>query len=426
MIGPALADLNDVNFTDLVESSFPLGTPTWTYSQGVLTLSYPFNSTLQDQAGSITINPSMNSKFFASSPTTIAFTMVPTNNLPAVYYQNETYQEVKKMDYAFKGSVYASYGVLTIGLFVDKVVGVELFGVLQFAYISVSNLNYVQPLLSPLMNFSMVNGYNPQIVSSDPSKLPNRIRSIGYTVDFLNNINAMLGMFLAWIFLSGTLYLIGSFVEKLRERLQSAAKHMLKQYLLTMIVFNSFNVAYSLGLQLKYNMGDSSVLNLVACSLALATFVAIILAMYLTDAKEYGEFLSHYRNNLMSKSYFPITIIYRFLLGASSAGLNEYEEMTVVNLFIGVIFTVYLWANLPYRKGYHNYRALVIQITFLVVLSVTMYYRSMKSNASPDAVFHVLTPALLEVIMIFCCIGLSMGCLAYEIYLKASECVSKK
>jgi hypothetical protein len=61
----------------------------------------------------------------------------------------------------------------------DKVIGVELFGVLQLAYLSTSDLNSVQPLLSPLMNMSIVNGYNADFTTS-VGLLPNRVREIGY------------------------------------------------------------------------------------------------------------------------------------------------------------------------------------------------------------------------------------------------------
>jgi hypothetical protein len=89
--------------------------------------------------------------------------MNPTNNLPAVYYNNTIYQNTKQISIAFQASAYISYAILGIGLICDKIVGVELFGVLQLAYLSMSNLKYVQPLLPPLMNMLLVNGYNPTV-----------------------------------------------------------------------------------------------------------------------------------------------------------------------------------------------------------------------------------------------------------------------
>jgi hypothetical protein len=79
---------------------------------------------------------------------------------------------------------------------------------------------------------------------------------------------------------------------------------------------------------------------------------------------------------------------------------------------------VYLMANLPYVKGYHNYRAIIVQATAISILSSIMYYRSMKSTTSPEKAYKMFAPALVEVIMIFASIGISAGCLIYEFYLK--------
>lgn len=45
----------------------------------------------------MTINPNWNSKFFATPPTVINITIDPTNNLPAVVYDNTTYEDYKKL-----------------------------------------------------------------------------------------------------------------------------------------------------------------------------------------------------------------------------------------------------------------------------------------------------------------------------------------
>jgi hypothetical protein len=79
---------------------------------------------------------------------------------------------------------------------------------------------------------------------------------------------------------------------------------------------------------------------------------------------------------------------------------------------------MFLMVNLPYKKPYHNYRAIIIQLSGLIVLSVTMFYRSMKSNTDPAVTYQILSPAMLEVIAIFASLGVSTGCLGYEFYLK--------
>lgn len=352
--------------------------------------------------------------------------MDPSNNIPAVYYDNSTYEEVKKMDQAYKGAVYASYGVLFFGLLTDKVIGVELFGLLQLSYLSVSNLNYVQPLLSPLMNLSIVNGINLNLFQRNTADLPDRIREIGYNVDFLSNINAMLGLMVAWTVVSASVYVVGFFVVSAKEKLQNIAKRMLKEYLLMLLAFNSYNIAFSFGLQVIYNQSSSMVFNVAAGALAVASFAAMIATIQFSESSSFGEFISHYKDNPICTNYFVVVLLYRAVLGFCTAALNEIEEMTIVNVFTGILFMMYLGSNLPYKMAYHNYRAIMVQFSSLAVLAVTMYYRSMKSFASPDAVFHNLAPAFLEIILMFGCVGVSVGCLAYELYLKISNWIKQR
>lgn len=180
-----------------------------------------------------------------------------------------------------------------------------------------------------------------------------------------------------------------------------------------LVAFNIYNVAYSFGLQMIYGDNNSTAMNVAICAVALLFLIGMSIAIYVTNSTEYGEFLSHYKNSIVCQSYFPVTIMYRMLLGVCTSALNEYEDMTIVNLFIGILYILYLGANLPYRKAYHNYRAIVIQATGVMILIITMYYRSMKSYTQPDTVFRIFTPAYIEIILIGACIGVSAGCLAY-------------
>ena len=54
-----------------------------------------------------------------------------------------------------------------------------------------------------------------------------------------------------------------------------------------------------------------------------------------------------------------------------------------------------------------------------------MFYRSTRSNTPNNIAYRIFNPALLEVVMIFGCFGLSTGCLGYELYLKYKEWTQK-
>ena len=97
----------------------------------------------------------------------------------------------------------------------------------------------------------------------------------------------------------------------------------------------------------------------------------------------------------MSQAYFQITIAYRFALGVLMSQLNEKPSVTVYGFFLAIGFLMYQAVNLPYRKGYQNYRAMMHQVSSLLILGISMYYRSMKINEDVDVITTTLTPAYL-------------------------------
>ena len=387
-------------------------------------MTYDYGTNMHGVNGSFTFNPSYYGSFFATPDTTFQVTVDPSNNLPAIVYNSDTYQQTDTMKKVYDAAVYTSYGLFALGLLCDKVIGVELFGVLQLAYLCVSDLNNVQPLLSPLMNMSIVNGYNPSILS-EHFGVPNRIKTIGYKEEFLNNFSLMFGLVLVEIIVALGILAIGSLLPNLRVKSKMISMRMLKEYLLMLAVFNSLNIAYSLGIQTTYGSPDLQVPNIIAGLCALGLPIAMVSVMIFAEKTEFGEFMTHYKRGLICKGYFAVTLLYRLVLGVSLSHQNEVEESTITNVFLGIIFTLYLLANKPYKKAYHNYRAVFCQLTGLTILCVTMYYRSMKSNTPPDVAYRIFSPAILQIVMIFGCIGISAGCLGYELYLKIQERTGK-
>lgn len=228
------------------------------------------------------------------------------------------------MDKAYQAAVYSSYGVLFLGLFCDKVIGVELFGVMQVAFLSLSDMNSVQPLLAPLMNFSIVNGYNHEFIQTNSSKVPYRVRSLGYTESFANNFNVMFFMILGVITGAGFILIAGWRIPKFRDLSMKISKHMLKEYLLMMVLFNCFNVAFSLGVQSGYSDTENEfyIVNLIMAILSLGLALTVCILQYASDKKEFGEFTSHFKDGFLPQSYFIATILYRVLLGYSMGRLN--------------------------------------------------------------------------------------------------------
>jgi hypothetical protein len=54
--------------------------------------------------------------------------------------------------------VYASYGLLIISALPGKIVGLELFGVLQLTFLSLGTIDHLNPLQASLTKLSSTNG----------------------------------------------------------------------------------------------------------------------------------------------------------------------------------------------------------------------------------------------------------------------------
>lgn len=96
----------------------------------------------------------------------VLFSVKPDNNVPALYCQEETCAYRNSTDTLILYGSYASYGVLILSLIPCKIVGLELFGVLQLAYFSLGSVDEINVLLSPLMGMGYLNGYKFHIAKS--------------------------------------------------------------------------------------------------------------------------------------------------------------------------------------------------------------------------------------------------------------------
>lgn len=225
----------------------------------------------------------------------------------------------------------------------------------------------------------------------------------------------MLGLALLDILVGLVLYGVGSLIPTWKGRLQEIGLRMLKEYLLMIVTFNALNTAYSFGLQITYGDPNDQLYIGSMCAMAISMSLPVIMGVMLikTDKKEFGEFSSHYKPNIMSQGYFIFTLLYRLVLGQSMSRLNEVEEATILNVFMAIIFMLYLMTNLPYKQAYQNYRAIIVQATMLVILSVTMFYRSMKGNTSPAITYKIIVPGLIQLGSIAFTMVVSAVCLGY-------------
>lgn len=101
---------------------------------------------------------------------------------------------MEAVDTYLLGVMILSYLLLLVGLGSVKLVGLEMFGLLQICYIDIAPHSYLNVYLYPLRKFVAFTGISTSLMSESGS-LPVSLEEMGMQVLFLNNFNIMLFAF---------------------------------------------------------------------------------------------------------------------------------------------------------------------------------------------------------------------------------------
>lgn len=401
-----------------------------------LTYTFTLNQTIQGQTVSFTFNPTTlcipDSYNFVL--TTLTTTVNPTNNYAAVFYTGDGCSQQKSLETLVGAVQYASYGTLLLSALPCKIVGLELFGVLQLSFFSIGSMDNVNLMMSPLKAMRGTNGLNLNLGGDTTARLltstftPERINAIDYRANFIRNCNLMFLVVVAIIAIAFVLFLLTFCCKGCAPALHRFSKRLFKEVLLTLILFNMLNFAYSAGLHFKYAPKDDP-LYLLGTLAAVATLIVPVLmavALQCTEEEGFGEFKDKLKRGCLERAYFVVTIIYRMAIGLYLSSANEDDLSTLIVLALSLLFLLYNLVNLPFSKAYHNYRANICHLTQFVILFVTMYYRSMKSNSSIADTAHIFSPVYLEYSCIVVALVVSAVVLGYEIYLFVKGCCASE
>lgn len=134
----------------------------WSYSNGKVTYEFDYTSTLSDVSTSFSFTPAalMISETATIPIIVVTFTLTPTNNVLLIYYESSVCEQKKNLQGLTTAVEYASYGTLALSMLPCKIVGLELFGVLQMAHLNVGNMDNVNTLMTPLMGMKGVHGFS--------------------------------------------------------------------------------------------------------------------------------------------------------------------------------------------------------------------------------------------------------------------------
>lgn len=83
--------------------------------------------------------------------------------MPSVQYSQDECSAKKSLNTMALSVGISSYAIMIVSLASVKIVGLELFGVLQLAYFNLADNDYVNLYLSPLLDWRYLNGYNIDI-----------------------------------------------------------------------------------------------------------------------------------------------------------------------------------------------------------------------------------------------------------------------
>ncbi len=155
-----------------------------------------------------------------------------------------------------KYAMYTSYGVLALTAIPCKIVGLELFGVLQLAFFALGSQDGINLMLTPLLALKESNGYAFSSVAKTEENVPSRINGINYDSSFINNCNLMMAVLVAEAILALSFYGLSLLIAAYASSLAQIAARLIKEVLLTLILFNAFNLAYSAALQFNYSSPD--------------------------------------------------------------------------------------------------------------------------------------------------------------------------
>lgn len=145
-----------------------------------------------------------------------------------------------------------SYATLILTMLPGKIIGLELFGVLQLAYFSIGSIDSVNVLLSPLMNMKGLNGYSQPITESKNKDLPRRVKEIKHYSSFLDNFNVMFLLMFVELFIGAVIYVFTKITGLSSKTLSKIANILLKEVFLTLVLFNCLNISYSFAIYYRY------------------------------------------------------------------------------------------------------------------------------------------------------------------------------
>ena len=175
--------------------------------------------------------------------------IVPANNIKPTYLEEDTYETVKEVQQALFTTATCVI-VMILAAFALKTVFPfwQLVFSLQAIFLSLGVINYMNPLLTGLTEFSVVKGLRSTKIYFESLVSPNtaieyNVASLGYVSSFFGNMNIMMFIWIALILTSGALFLMSK-----KDLAMGFPFQFCKRSLMLLVLFSSMGYAFSVGL----------------------------------------------------------------------------------------------------------------------------------------------------------------------------------
>lgn len=197
---PALKVLDKFDTSKVVTTNLPTSSMLSGYEDGTLIIEINYTVSIQKNEASIRLAPPNDIvEAYAMRLSSTIFVVQPDNNQPAIYYEPTVYNQAKLVDQVAQYTVLTALAVTLIGVFIGKIVVLEMITAMQVILFLLTLINDLSPYLAPLATWvRMSNGYNTMffylnnLMSFNHPEVPNSVYAIEYEAEFLYNVNVVL------------------------------------------------------------------------------------------------------------------------------------------------------------------------------------------------------------------------------------------
>lgn len=191
---------------------------------------------------------------------------------------------------------------------------------------------------------------------------------------------------------------------------------------MTFLLFNMLNLGFSAGLQIKY-IDVVDAWSILAMLLSFTLIIALIIAQFVTDRQEFGEYLDKFKQQRLQSNYISISLVFRFILGLLISLLNEWPQNGLVLVLLGGSYLGYIFHSEPFLDASQNIRSKAVHCVLVLVLFVAYYYR-MEAKYDEVSSSYFLFPAYLQLSVVgLVVIGSTLN-LGYQLYQRVREMLS--